>query len=272
MGMRSKRETEAHKLWVESTNSIDRNVGGRVGQMRDQSQGVQIQVRQVQISGSDGGSKARRSGGGLSPTVDRQEVGYTLVRAAKGMAEVPGTSSETITETVQTNTPPPPQQEGRSLTIKLRKRKTEKKVEWSSDTVDNEHLGRRSSNRDSLESHLLKVREMMTTKGAEVPTASWATAGKDTDRVLMKEPEHLQVLEGHTTINVQHQMFVKWYLDVLRLISSMSHNIPTKPGTEALFSLTKFHTGELDSGLPDQQSVRIHNTISSSITLSTGSL
>lgn len=26
------------------------------------------------------------------------------------MAEVPGTSSETITETVQTNTPPPPQQ------------------------------------------------------------------------------------------------------------------------------------------------------------------
>ncbi|KAJ8366769.1 hypothetical protein AAFF_G00342620 [Aldrovandia affinis] len=61
------------------------------------------------------------------------------------MAEVPGTSSETITETVQADTPPPPQQEGRSLTIKLRKRKTEKKVEWSSDTVDNEHLGRRSS-------------------------------------------------------------------------------------------------------------------------------
>ncbi|XP_074470424.1 E3 ubiquitin-protein ligase PPP1R11 [Sebastes fasciatus] len=60
------------------------------------------------------------------------------------MAENPGTSSETITETVQTSTPPP-QQEGRSLTIKLRKRKTEKKVEWSSDTVDNEHLGRRSS-------------------------------------------------------------------------------------------------------------------------------
>ncbi|KAM8841721.1 E3 ubiquitin-protein ligase PPP1R11 [Spinachia spinachia] len=60
------------------------------------------------------------------------------------MAEVPGTSSETITQTVETSTPPP-QQEGRSLTIKLRKRKTEKKVEWSSDTVDNEHLGRRSS-------------------------------------------------------------------------------------------------------------------------------
>lgn len=30
--------------------------------------------------------------------------------AAAGMAEVPGTSSETITETVQTGTPPPPQQ------------------------------------------------------------------------------------------------------------------------------------------------------------------
>ncbi|XP_070593873.1 E3 ubiquitin-protein ligase PPP1R11 isoform X2 [Erythrolamprus reginae] len=36
-------------------------------------------------------------------------------------------------------------QENRSLTIKLRKRKPSKKVEWSSDTVDNEHLGRRSS-------------------------------------------------------------------------------------------------------------------------------
>ncbi|XP_042311012.1 E3 ubiquitin-protein ligase PPP1R11 isoform X3 [Sceloporus undulatus] len=35
--------------------------------------------------------------------------------------------------------------ENRSLTIKLRKRKPAKKVEWSSDTVDNEHLGRRSS-------------------------------------------------------------------------------------------------------------------------------
>nr|ABP88919.1 TCTEX5 isoform 2 [Mus musculus] len=29
--------------------------------------------------------------------------------------------------------------------MKLRKRKPEKKVEWSSDTVDNEHMGRRSS-------------------------------------------------------------------------------------------------------------------------------
>ncbi|KPP66713.1 protein phosphatase 1 regulatory subunit 11-like [Scleropages formosus] len=61
------------------------------------------------------------------------------------MAEAPGTSSETITETVPADTASQPQQEGRSLTITLRKRKTEKKVEWSSDTVDNEHLGRRSS-------------------------------------------------------------------------------------------------------------------------------
>ncbi|EMP25520.1 DNA-directed RNA polymerase I subunit RPA12 [Chelonia mydas] len=44
------------------------------------------------------------------------------------------------------STPPPHgPQENRSLTIKLRKRKPDKKVEWSSDTVDNEHLGRRSS-------------------------------------------------------------------------------------------------------------------------------
>ncbi|NWU50045.1 PP1RB ligase, partial [Dromas ardeola] len=38
-----------------------------------------------------------------------------------------------------------PPKENRSLTLKLRKRKPDKKVEWSSDTVDNEHLGRRSS-------------------------------------------------------------------------------------------------------------------------------
>uniref|UniRef100_A0A8C5PQ06 E3 ubiquitin-protein ligase PPP1R11 n=1 Tax=Leptobrachium leishanense TaxID=445787 RepID=A0A8C5PQ06_9ANUR len=36
-------------------------------------------------------------------------------------------------------------QEHRSLTLKLRKRKPDKKVEWTCDTVDNEHLGRRSS-------------------------------------------------------------------------------------------------------------------------------
>ncbi|KYO19843.1 protein phosphatase 1 regulatory subunit 11 [Alligator mississippiensis] len=50
-----------------------------------------------------------------------------------------GTVTETETETEVT------EPENRSLTIKLRKRKPDKKVEWSSDTVDNEHLGRRSS-------------------------------------------------------------------------------------------------------------------------------
>ncbi|XP_038624692.1 E3 ubiquitin-protein ligase PPP1R11 [Tachyglossus aculeatus] len=51
------------------------------------------------------------------------------------MAEATAGLSETVTKPT----------ENRSLTIKLRKRKPEKKVEWSSDTVDNEHLGRRSS-------------------------------------------------------------------------------------------------------------------------------
>nr|XP_020670876.1 protein phosphatase 1 regulatory subunit 11 [Pogona vitticeps] len=48
-------------------------------------------------------------------------------------------ATATVTETEVT------EPENRSLTIKLRKRKPAKKVEWSSDTVDNEHLGRRSS-------------------------------------------------------------------------------------------------------------------------------
>ncbi|XP_028912357.1 E3 ubiquitin-protein ligase PPP1R11-like isoform X1 [Ornithorhynchus anatinus] len=58
------------------------------------------------------------------------------------MAEAPAGLSETVTETTVPCTTEP---ENRSLTIKLRKRKPDKKVEWSSDTVDNEHLGRRSS-------------------------------------------------------------------------------------------------------------------------------
>lgn len=37
-------------------------------------------------------------------------VNGSVSKAAPSMAEVPGTSSETITETVQTSTPPPPQQ------------------------------------------------------------------------------------------------------------------------------------------------------------------
>ncbi|XP_054577961.1 E3 ubiquitin-protein ligase PPP1R11 [Eptesicus fuscus] len=58
------------------------------------------------------------------------------------MAEAGPGLSETVTETTVTVTTEP---ENRSLTIKLRKRKPEKKVEWTSDTVDNEHMGRRSS-------------------------------------------------------------------------------------------------------------------------------
>uniref|UniRef100_A0A2K6C362 E3 ubiquitin-protein ligase PPP1R11 n=1 Tax=Macaca nemestrina TaxID=9545 RepID=A0A2K6C362_MACNE len=50
--------------------------------------------------------------------------------------------SETVTETTVTVTTEP---ENRSFTIKLRKRKPEKKVEWTSDTVDNERMRRRSS-------------------------------------------------------------------------------------------------------------------------------
>ncbi|XP_020038431.2 E3 ubiquitin-protein ligase PPP1R11 [Castor canadensis] len=61
---------------------------------------------------------------------------------ALAMAEAGAGLSETVTETTVTVTTEP---ENRSLTIKLRKRKPEKKVEWTSDTVDNEHMGRRSS-------------------------------------------------------------------------------------------------------------------------------
>ncbi|XP_055230577.1 E3 ubiquitin-protein ligase PPP1R11-like [Gorilla gorilla gorilla] len=50
--------------------------------------------------------------------------------------------SETVTETTVTVTTEP---ENRSLTIKLPKRKPEKKVEWTSDTVDNERMRSRSS-------------------------------------------------------------------------------------------------------------------------------
>ena len=50
--------------------------------------------------------------------------------------------SETVTETTVTVTTEP---ENRSLTIKLPKWKPEKKVEWTSDTVDNERMRRRSS-------------------------------------------------------------------------------------------------------------------------------
>nr|XP_032656663.1 E3 ubiquitin-protein ligase PPP1R11 [Chelonoidis abingdonii] len=62
------------------------------------------------------------------------EATATATAAAGGRA-----AGATVTETVTI------EPENRSLTIKLRKRKPDKKVEWSSDTVDNEHLGRRSS-------------------------------------------------------------------------------------------------------------------------------
>uniref|UniRef100_A0A667HGF4 E3 ubiquitin-protein ligase PPP1R11 n=1 Tax=Lynx canadensis TaxID=61383 RepID=A0A667HGF4_LYNCA len=50
-------------------------------------------------------------------------------------------SSETFTE----RTEPERQREDRSLTIKLQKQKPEKMVEWTSDTVDNKHMGRHPS-------------------------------------------------------------------------------------------------------------------------------
>ncbi|XP_042201879.1 E3 ubiquitin-protein ligase PPP1R11 isoform X2 [Callorhinchus milii] len=56
------------------------------------------------------------------------------------MSDTAGASC-TVTETVASQ----PDTETRSITLRLRKRKTDKKVEWSSDTVDNENLGRRSS-------------------------------------------------------------------------------------------------------------------------------
>ncbi|XP_051821684.1 E3 ubiquitin-protein ligase PPP1R11-like [Antechinus flavipes] len=63
------------------------------------------------------------------------------------MAETKTGLSETLTKTSRIVTTDPGRRPGenRSLTIKLRKRKTDKKVGWSTDTVDNEHLGRRSS-------------------------------------------------------------------------------------------------------------------------------
>ncbi|XP_043533981.1 E3 ubiquitin-protein ligase PPP1R11 [Chiloscyllium plagiosum] len=59
------------------------------------------------------------------------------------MAEAAASASSTVTETVDRHQAT--DVENRSITIRLRKRKTNKKVEWTSDTVDNEHLGRRSS-------------------------------------------------------------------------------------------------------------------------------
>uniref|UniRef100_A0A2K6MDG9 E3 ubiquitin-protein ligase PPP1R11 n=1 Tax=Rhinopithecus bieti TaxID=61621 RepID=A0A2K6MDG9_RHIBE len=58
------------------------------------------------------------------------------------MAEAGAGLSETGTETTVTVTTEP---ENHSFPIKLWKRKPEKKVGWTSDTVDNERMRRRSS-------------------------------------------------------------------------------------------------------------------------------
>uniref|UniRef100_A0A4X2KR33 E3 ubiquitin-protein ligase PPP1R11 n=1 Tax=Vombatus ursinus TaxID=29139 RepID=A0A4X2KR33_VOMUR len=57
------------------------------------------------------------------------------------MAETKAGRKETISESSVTVTT----EANRSVTFKLRKPKPDKKVEWTTDTVDNEHLGRRSS-------------------------------------------------------------------------------------------------------------------------------
>lgn len=55
---------------------------------------------------------------------------------------------------------------------------------------------------DSLESRPLKAREtMMTMKGVEVLTVSWAMAGETTDRGGAEEPQCPQTLEGRTPTN-----------------------------------------------------------------------
>uniref|UniRef100_A0A8C5K341 E3 ubiquitin-protein ligase PPP1R11 n=1 Tax=Jaculus jaculus TaxID=51337 RepID=A0A8C5K341_JACJA len=59
-----------------------------------------------------------------------------MVKAGAGLSEM------SFIKTMVTRATEP---ENQSLTIKLQKRKSEKKVEWTSDTVDNEHMGRRLS-------------------------------------------------------------------------------------------------------------------------------
>lgn len=78
-------------------------------------------------------------------------------------------------------------------------------TQWIMNTWEDDHLSVAVFMRSpgSLESLPLKVREMMTMKAVEALTASWATAGKDTDRQLMGEPELLPPLKGRTAINLQ---------------------------------------------------------------------
>ncbi|XP_074423917.1 E3 ubiquitin-protein ligase PPP1R11 [Larus michahellis] len=82
-----------------------------------------------------------RNGASAPAGTPRTRLGAAL-RPRETMAEAAdsgGCGTATVTETGGA------EPENRSLTLKLRKRKPDKKVEWSSDTVDNEHLGRRSS-------------------------------------------------------------------------------------------------------------------------------
>uniref|UniRef100_A0A663F5E4 E3 ubiquitin-protein ligase PPP1R11 n=1 Tax=Aquila chrysaetos chrysaetos TaxID=223781 RepID=A0A663F5E4_AQUCH len=81
----------------------------------------------------------RGLGGGRDPPPTRPGAPH---RPAGTMAEAADSGGCGTATVIETGAAEP---ENRSLTLKLRKRKPDKKVEWSSDTVDNEHLGRRSS-------------------------------------------------------------------------------------------------------------------------------
>ncbi|XP_071980705.1 E3 ubiquitin-protein ligase PPP1R11 [Engystomops pustulosus] len=112
---------------------------------------------------------------------------------SSGAAVGGGAASSTVTTENEA------QPEPRSLTIKLRKRKPDKKVEWTCDTVDNENLGRRSSkccciyekprafgesstesedDEDGCDSaHCIRGHKKSTPGGKETPPASHDSAG-----------------------------------------------------------------------------------------------
>ncbi|XP_068106250.1 E3 ubiquitin-protein ligase PPP1R11 [Hyperolius riggenbachi] len=72
-------------------------------------------------------------------------AGAAQSRESRDMAESSGAAAAGGAASSTVTTESEAQPEPRSLTLKLRKRKPDKKVEWSCDTVDNENLGRRSS-------------------------------------------------------------------------------------------------------------------------------
>ncbi|XP_006893630.1 PREDICTED: uncharacterized protein LOC102866503 [Elephantulus edwardii] len=81
--------------------------------------------------------------GGMEVMKDKWAEMGTAVKLSGFLSHEAGSElREPITETTVTVST---ELENWSLTIKLRKWKPEKKVEWTSDTVDNEHIGRRSS-------------------------------------------------------------------------------------------------------------------------------